>query len=59
VLDDAGGGGDAPCYITVSDGNGSRWTLVAKQHRVAPNADVLRRLRAILGRSSVRVSPDG
>jgi len=48
--------GSCSCFIKVTDGNGNSWNLLAREHRVRPGADLLKRLRDIFGRNAVRIA---
>jgi DNA polymerase-3 subunit alpha len=56
LLDEFRMTGDCPCFIAVTDSNGTAWKLYAKQHRIQASGEVLRRLRSIFGKNSVRIA---
>ena len=56
LLDEFRMSGNCPCFIAVTDSHGTAWKLYAKQHRIQASGEVLRRLRSIFGKNSVRIA---
>ena len=55
VLDEMAVKGNCPCYFVVANGASERWKLVSRKYSVKPTAELLRRLRSIMGENNVRI----